>query len=81
MLTGGGGASVLSWLATRRRIDGTNRKDGAWLNALEARMRVHAVRMRRYDKNDEMMRKTLIMFAKKIKMFFGGVLYGIFIYK
>ena len=40
MLTGG--ASVLSWLATRRRIDGTDRKDGAWFNALEARMRVHA---------------------------------------
>ena len=48
MLTGG--ASVLSWLATRRRIDGTDRKNGAWLNALEARMRVHAVNLRRYDK-------------------------------
>lgn len=48
MLTGG--ASVLSGLATRHLIDGTDRKDWAWLNTLEARMRVHAVNLRKYYK-------------------------------
>lgn len=45
MLTGG--ASVLGWLAARHRIDGEIRSDGAWFNALEAQMRVHAVNMRK----------------------------------
>ena len=41
-----GGASVLGWLVTTRIDVGTG-SAGAWLNALEAQMRVHAVNMRK----------------------------------
>lgn len=43
MLTGG--APVLGLLTTRLGIAGMDRETGTWLNALEARMRVHAVNM------------------------------------
>ena len=32
---------------------------GAWLNALEAQMRVHAVNRRRYDRNEQNDEKNL----------------------